>query len=98
MTFVEPPIAASDDSISRSAAINVVKKYLRINKDLFDAIEYELGNLPSAQPEIVRCRECKYWTHIKRTNRYWCKTDDGLFDLNPSPDDFCSRAKRRTDE
>jgi len=53
-----------------------------------------LETLPSAQPEIIRCKDCKYWTHIKRTNRYWCKTDDGLFDLNPSPDDFCSRAER----
>lgn len=45
---------------------------------------------------LTRCKDCKFWTHIKRTNRYWCKTDDGLYDLNPSPDDFCSRAVRRT--
>lgn len=57
-----------------------------------------LLSLPSAQPEIIRCKDCKFWTHVKRTNRYWCKTDDGLYDLNPSPDDFCSRAERRTDE
>lgn len=57
-----------------------------------------LPDLPSAEPEIIRCRDCKFWTHIKRTNRYWCKTNDGLYDLNPSPDDFCSRAERRTDE
>lgn len=52
----------------------------------------------NAQAEIIRCKDCKFWTHIKRTNRYWCKTDDGLYDLNPSPNDFCSRAERRTDE
>ena len=56
-----------------------------------------LKGLPAVQPDIIRCKDCKYWTHIKRTNRYWCKTDDGLFDLNPSPDDFCSRGERRTD-
>ena len=59
-------------------------------------IENTLNRLPSAEQEIIRCKDCKHWTHIKRTNRYWCKTDDGLFDLNPLPDDFCSRAKRRT--
>ena len=48
--------------------------------------------------ELIRCKDCKFWTHIKRTNRYWCKTDDGLFDLNPSPDDFCSRAQQRGEE
>lgn len=60
-------------------------------------VESTINALPSAEPEIIRCKECKFWTHIKRTNRYWCKTDDGLYDLNPSPDDFCSRAERRTD-
>ena len=86
MTFVEPPIAAPDDSIGRSAAINVVKKYLRINKDLFDAIEYELGNLPSAQSEIVRCKDCK-WKQGSECVRF--------AEVRPFPDDFCSRAERR---
>lgn len=56
-----------------------------------------ITSMPSAQPEIIQCKDCKHWTHIKRTKRYWCRTDDGLYDLNPSPDDFCSRAERRTD-
>ena len=62
-----------------------------------DDIYKTLEALPSAQPEIIQCKDCKHWTHIKRTKRYWCRTDDGLYDLNPSPDDFCSRAERRTD-
>lgn len=95
MTFVESPTAASNDSISRSAAINIVKKYLRINKDLFDAIEYELGNLPSTQSEIVRCKECRFYTPIKRTDRWWCRCDEGLWQSNEN--DFCSKAERRTD-
>ena len=93
-----------DDLISRQAAIDAVRNcsvkevtpaYMLINKA---EVMTELMMLPSAQPEIIRCRDCKFWTHIKRTNRYWCKTNDGLYDLNPSPDDFCSRAERRTDE
>ena len=55
----------------------------------------ELSQLPSAQLGIIRCKDCKYRTYIKRTNRHWCKTDDGLYDLNPSPNDFCSRAERK---
>ena len=95
----------ANDCISREAAIDAldgeieitgrtnaeaVKGYVRLVKD-------RLERLPSAQPEIIHCKDCKFWTHIKRTNRYWCKTDDGLYDLNPSPNDFCSRAERRTD-
>ena len=57
-----------------------------------------IKGVPSAEPKIIRCKDCKHWAHIKRTKRYWCQTDDGLFDLNPSPDDFCSRAERRTNE
>ena len=102
------------DLISRQAAIEALKKIsflhwfecgeylsedtreikiINSNKAL-EAIEA----LPTAQPDIIRCKDCKFWTNIKRTNRYWCKTDDGLYDLNPSPNDFCSRAERRTDE
>jgi hypothetical protein len=93
-----------DDTIYRQAAIDAARKcnvkevtpsYMLIDKA--EAMT-ELMMLPSAQPEIIRCKDCKFWTHIERTNRYWCKTDDGLYDLNPSPDDFCSRAERRTDE
>ena len=65
---------------------------------LIESYINDMKELPSVESEIIRCKDCKYWTHIKRTNRYWCKTDDGLFDSNPSPDDFCSRAERKSDE
>ena len=57
-----------------------------------------VNEMPSAQPEIIRCKDCEFWTHIKRTKRHWCKTDDGLYGLNTFADDFCSRARRRTDD
>ena len=91
--------------IRRQAAIDEVKrlhdvawtnwKETRVSANtMIDALK----DLPSAEPEIIRCKDCKFWTHIKRTKRHWCKTDDGLYDLNTSADDFCSRAERRTDE
>ena len=65
-----------------------------------DAIE-SIKALPSAQPEIIRCKECIYFEcDIQRS---WGKyngcgvwTDDGD-EIEVKPDDFCSRAKRRTD-
>ena len=89
-----------NDLISRQAAIEATwfEPSYTDPLNVLTEVRDRLKALPSAQQEIIHCKDCKYWTHIKRTNRYWCKTDDGLFDLNPSSDDFCSRAERRTDE
>lgn len=98
-----------NDLISRQDAIDALCKACSIESDYHKCEGYNpnsqwceevtaLRGVLSAQPEIIRCKDCKFWTHIKRTNRYWCKTDNGLYDLNPSPNDYCSRAERRTDE
>ena len=77
--------------------------------DVFRLIElaYEQGQkdvieqLPSAQPEIIRCCECKYLQCNMRPDgylpkgvdefecRHWCGSCD--------PMDFCSCAERRTE-
>lgn len=54
--------------------------------------------VPSAQPEIIRCRDCKYWRehkYAKETKRYipFC----GFNAIYTKADDFCSRAERRTE-
>ena len=51
-------------------------------EDAVSAIE----NLPSAQPEIIRCKDCK-WKQGSECVRF--------ADVRPFPDDFCSRAERR---
>ena len=88
-----------NDLISRQVAIDATwfEPSYTDPLNVLTEVRDRLKALPSAQPDIIRCKDCKYWTHINRTNRYWCKTDDGLYDLNPSPNDFCSRAERRTD-
>ena len=50
---------------------------------------------PSAQPEIIRCKDCKYWRkhkYAKETKRYipFC----GFNATYTKSDDFCSRAER----
>lgn len=47
--------------------------------------------LPSAQPEIIRCKDCKH------NRRLECPFGITVFDA-PKDDEFCSRAERRTDE
>lgn len=64
-------------------------------QSVIDAVDVILN---TAQCEIVRCKDCKHYVNIRRTNRFWCDTDDGIGGENPEPDDFCSRAERRTDD
>ena len=59
------------------------------------AVVIGLRKLPSAQPEIIRCKDCRYYQdnndgypHIN------CKWDANE---TPDADDFCSGAERRTD-
>lgn len=91
-----------DDMISKQAAIDAIRKHELVdlnenrrwyNHGLLDAKVAVLA-LPSAQP-IVRCKDCKYYTPIKRTDIWRCRCDEGLW--QSSDDDFCSKAERRTD-
>jgi len=68
------------DVISRQAAINAMgRAEWAINR---------INELPSAQPEIVRCKECVY-----ADENYHC---DYMTTWNYG-DCFCSYGKRRTD-
>ena len=62
---------------------------------VFDAIL----KLPSAQPEIIKCKECKYWREYKYVNgRPKFLPRCGFHQTYVREDDFCSAAERRTDE
>lgn len=86
-----------DDTISRHAAIDALLEAYPDNMD----VEFILGKLPSAQPEIIRCKDCN---HVERARSeevarkfgqiYICGRH--VF-LNPNPDDYCSLAERKTD-
>ena len=52
-----------------------------------DAIDAVMDNEPSAQPEIIRCRECKL-----RDTEY-CNMAHGFMGMKD--DDYCSYAERR---
>jgi hypothetical protein len=92
------------DLISRQAAISLPVKpredrYFQ-TQSLDDAYDYGwrslqrcIEKLPSAQPEIIKCRECIHWKHSAVRENY-CE----VFDWMSKADDFCSFAERRTDE
>ena len=78
-----------DDLISRQAAIDELDKGawgVEWDKALAKTM---IESLPSAQPEIIYCKDCK-WKQGAECVRF--------ADVRPFPSDFCSRAERRTDE
>ena len=53
---------------------------------LLDKKQKELYALPSAQPELIRCKDCKKREHCRTTNT-WA--------VAPSDDWFCADAERK---
>ena len=55
------------------------------------------GELQSAQPELIRCKDCKYYyfadNRIPQEQRFVCVLNGDKW----RSDDFCSYAERRTD-
>lgn len=80
------------DLISRQAAID----QLHQSYNLLDA-ERRLEDMPSAQPEIIRCKDCKWYelpSHkITENCVRWMKRNSILLPIKPN--DYCSYAERR---
>lgn len=78
-----------DELISRQAAIDAADRadYTGIAvedvKKVTDEVVKELKKLPSAQPEIIMCKECK--------NHNWCAIEDEAHDETF----FCAWGERR---
>lgn len=84
---IEPEIM--DNLISRQAAIKIANIFCRPAN-----IAKALAQLPSAQPEIIRCKDCTdYQTDWETSypNRHYCATMDAMM----PEDGFCSNAERR---
>ena len=89
-----------DDLISRQAAIDAAQEWFDgLIVGSFGGLKKKLEAVPSAQPENIRCAECKWFQCNMRQDgylpkgvdefecRHWCGYCD--------PTDFCSYAERR---
>ena len=96
------------DLISRQAAIDAIKEQIfarvdwlsdsRMERKGLDAALCVIEDLPSAQAEIIRCKDCENWDTSWQNdyapNYHYCPLVDGT-----RRDDFyCADAERRTDE
>lgn len=84
------------DLIERQAAIDALSDGALVNyqaaghnNGLVKAIDVIKG-LPSAQPEIVRCRECKHWEYDVIFADGWCREKH-----QGDPNWFCADGERK---
>lgn len=94
------------DTISRQAAIDCFWTKERYFRDALDVIK-DIRRLPSAQPEVIRCKDCKYFEldHFEKVEKFpipiivahevCTKWGNGC---QSSVDGWCFMAERRTDE
>ena len=66
-------------------------------QDIYKALE----QLPSVQPDIIHCKDCKHWR--EGTAFSYCDKLHGMgvldaLDYMTAEDDYCSMAERRIDE
>ena len=85
------------DTISRQAAIDAALTYLveycgaAFDEDMQRMLKERLDSLPSAQPDIIQCRNCKFASGDSRICMKFGHSPIGELD-------FCAWAERRTDE
>jgi len=91
------------DLISRGKAIEDLQNGDPSEIYEIEDIKYWLNSLPSAEPQIIRCKDCKHYgcvlysgTQFEYGECFGHEESDYTFEVKP--DDFCSRAERRTDE
>lgn len=89
-----------DDTISRQAAIDALNGTIEITgKANAEAVKGygrlvidRIERLPSVQPEIIRCRDCKHWYPDADTGMACEYTNMGM-----PPVGYCNWAERRED-
>ena len=80
-----------DDLISRQAAIDAANAVWSVTGDKNVAkVREQIKDLPSAQPEIIRCKDCKHWACDD--SKSYCD-ELGIFDRDMNS--YCSYAKRK---
>jgi len=98
------------DLISREDAIDALQK--EINKGIppFDDVMGSIRcgvrlarniveDLPSAQPEIIRCKDCRHGVDCYHDGDCYCSNPKwGLKYFGGSWEFYCADAERRTDE
>ena len=84
------------DLISRASAIDIVRFECGEWEGLAKTIIKRFEQLPSAQPEIIRCKDCEYGEQDE-VGRWFCRSL-GCQIGNEDGSGYCADAERRTDD
>lgn len=87
-----------DDLISREAATEGFESVTWHDTRDADIAHDVIGKLSSAQPEIIRCKDCRHWregTSYSYCFKLYAMGVLNAYDHMVAEDDFCSKAERR---
>lgn len=107
MIFIVVEDRRMNDLVNRQAAIDALNGEIEITgrmnaeavKGYIKLVKDRLERLPSAQSEITRCKDCKYYVIHTFWGRSqgWCERLCDGFDKSlaraTEPNDYCSRAE-----
>lgn len=84
----------TDDTISRHALYETLCRiWDKADSEEFDKEVFAtIKDFPSAQTEIIRCKDCTKWKTID------CPFFSKYITVMPNEEQYCSLAERRTDE
>lgn len=86
-----------NDTISRQAAINALENTeCELLPEEWNELTDAIMNVPSAQPEIIRCKDCRYSEYDALYDDRYCHYD-GKADIVPD-EHYCGYAERKEDE
>jgi hypothetical protein len=97
-------LSADGDTISRKSAIGVLHEALdRVDQiadvpfGVYQNYRDKMNELPPTQPEIVRCKDCKYWNSGSCEYREHAVNCDGysVGDIETEAEHFCGYAEKR---
>ena len=80
-------------TVNKDAVLDIIQKLPDVHMIGLicrDEVIDEITALPSAQPEIIRCKDCKHYNA-----GFECLVEG--YGIETKPDHFCGYAERRTD-
>lgn len=86
-----------DDLTDIQAVTQIVLEFIveylggAFDEDLQKKLMERMNAMPSAQPEIIHCKDCKYYVYGDNEEEYYCR-NSGIGELETF---YCADAERR---
>ena len=100
-------VSKNGDTIYRQAAIDAAMECGKKIPPYAIRVKKAIEQLPSAQPEIIRCKDCKYFPEGTGVNndlefpeefKCPCECEDYWYSWKPDDDWYCANGKRKEEK